>query len=110
MRARLPASSGVRTGTSTMKSRLPASAQPGQSADVDTRFRPEGDAVTPVGVPPTMAPGSTHEPFRGGRLVSRDSDISVVIPMFNRADLMLDTLQAVLSQTVPAAAVIVVDD
>ena len=43
-------------------------------------------------------------------MVSRDSDISVVIPMYNRADLMIDTLEAVLSQTVPAAAVIVIDD
>ncbi len=42
--------------------------------------------------------------------MSRDSDISVVIPMYNRADLMVETLEAVLSQTMPAAAVIVVDD
>jgi glycosyltransferase involved in cell wall biosynthesis len=42
--------------------------------------------------------------------VPRDSDISVVIPMYNRADLMTETLEAVLSQTMPAADVIVVDD
>lgn len=43
-------------------------------------------------------------------MVRRDSDISVVIPMYNRADLMIETLEAVLSQTMPPAAVIVVDD
>jgi len=39
-----------------------------------------------------------------------DMDVSVVIPSYNRADLLLFTLNAVLAQTLPAREVIVVDD
>lgn len=37
-------------------------------------------------------------------------DVSVVIPSYNRADLLPDTLDAVLAQTLPPSQVIVVDD
>ena len=41
---------------------------------------------------------------------ARMPDISVVIPTFNRAGLLRDTLAAVLAQTCPAGEIIVVDD
>jgi GT2 family glycosyltransferase len=40
----------------------------------------------------------------------RTSDITVVIPLFNREDLIAETLDSVLTQTLAPAAVIVVDD
>jgi glycosyltransferase involved in cell wall biosynthesis len=47
--------------------------------------------------------------FKNG-FPDHDRDVSVVIPSFNRADLLPFTLDAVLAQTVPPREVIVVDD
>jgi glycosyltransferase involved in cell wall biosynthesis len=38
------------------------------------------------------------------------ADISVIIPAYNRAGLIGETLRSLLNQTVPAAEIIVVDD
>ena len=37
-------------------------------------------------------------------------DISVIIPAYNRAELIVETLRSLLKQTVPAKEIIVVDD
>ena len=37
-------------------------------------------------------------------------DISVIIPAYNRAELIRETLRSLLNQTVPAKEIIVVDD
>jgi glycosyltransferase involved in cell wall biosynthesis len=37
-------------------------------------------------------------------------DISVIIPVYNRAELIVETLRSLLKQTVPAKEIIVVDD
>jgi GT2 family glycosyltransferase len=46
----------------------------------------------------------------GNILNKNQANISVIIPAFNRADLIGETLRSLLNQTLPAMEIIVVDD